>query len=155
MPGRPKPTRLKVLEGNPGRRDLPDDEPHLPASGIAPPDELEPAARRSWEQLVPHLERVGLLSIVDELTLAGLCTIRARLLYIWKRLRAKSRSDLLEHYTTVEGEPRVRAHPYTVMERQYLEIWRKYASEFGLSPRGRVGLQVGKRDSDDGEDLLS
>ena len=51
MPIKPKPTKLKILEGNPGRRPLNESEP-LPQS-IAPecPDWLLDEAKKEWNRL--------------------------------------------------------------------------------------------------------
>jgi len=40
-------------------------------------------------------------------------------------------------------------------ERLFLQQLRAYAGEFGLSPRGRVGLVVGRDKDDNDADLLS
>ena len=48
----------------------------------------------------------------------------------------------------------LKASPYVVMEKQYHQLFRLYAAEFGLTPRGRSGLSVGDN-KDDGDDLLT
>ena len=44
--------------------------------------------------------------------------------------------------------------PYVVMEKQYYQLFRMFAKEFGLTPVGRIGLVVGA-EADDDDDLLS
>jgi phage terminase small subunit len=68
----PKPTRLKVLQGNPGKRSLPKNEPK-PAAGAAPPPWMSPAARKEWARLAPRLLKLGLLTELDAEALAILC----------------------------------------------------------------------------------
>ncbi len=50
MPGRPpKPTALKLLQGNPGKRPLPKGEPRPPV-GCEPPANLTKRARGVWDR---------------------------------------------------------------------------------------------------------
>ena len=52
---RPKPTRLKMLTGNPGKRPLNGNEPR-PAPAVPDcPAELGPLARTEWNRLVGEL----------------------------------------------------------------------------------------------------
>ncbi len=44
-------------------------------------------------------------------------------------------------------------NPFIREERLQMELYRKQAGEFGLSPRGRVGLSVASKDND-GSDLI-
>ena len=72
MAGRkPKPTSLKVLEGNPGKRQLNPNEPKPDASIPKCPAWLSKEAKREWKRLVPFLEQAGLLTQVDRAAFAG------------------------------------------------------------------------------------
>jgi phage terminase small subunit len=62
---KPKPTHLKVLSGNPGRRPLPESEPKPQPVAPPCPDWLPEEARAKWDELAPELERLGLLTAVD------------------------------------------------------------------------------------------
>src|SRR5262245_51068611 len=68
-----KPTALKVLQGNPGHEALNTREPK-PAP-IAPkcPSWLDADAKREWKRVAPELEKLGLLTQVDMVALAGYC----------------------------------------------------------------------------------
>jgi phage terminase small subunit len=69
--------RLAVLKGDGRNRDFPR---AVVAAPDKPPD-LEPAAERLWDAVVPELERLRLLSWLDGVTLEALCVTYAR----WKR----------------------------------------------------------------------
>ncbi len=62
---RPKPTRIKVLTGNPGKRPLnfhePRPEPALPDC----PRELSPTAQREWARLTTELAKLNLITNLD------------------------------------------------------------------------------------------
>ena len=68
---RPKPTRLKVLTGNPGKRPLNTEEP-MPEIAIPEcPIELGPVAKREWDRLVGELASLRLLTNLDRAALAA------------------------------------------------------------------------------------
>ena len=69
MPGRkPKPTKLKVLEGNPGKQKLPRGEPEPDVCIPNPPDTLNEYAIDEWNRITPILEGLG---IISELTISA------------------------------------------------------------------------------------
>lgn len=64
--GRPrKPTALKVLQGNPGKRALPGSEPKPPVASSSPPEWLDDYAREVWEQISPLLVGMRVLTEAD------------------------------------------------------------------------------------------
>jgi len=131
MAGRPKPTTLKLIEGNPGKRPLPENEPTPYPKAPKCPDDIDSGAQDVWKRLGPKLERLGLLTETDGDLFSMLCQIRSRLVWIHQEIDKgdeKKRSFLLKE------------------ERLYSALLRQYATEFGLSPRGRVGLTVAGRE---------
>ena len=171
-----KPTNLKVLEGNRSKRPLPENEPKPPPVAPAPPPEIDAEAKRTWGKLAKILEPIGLLTQADEDKFAGLCQVRSRLKAIWteiKSLPAKRRSlkkklsELLlekrrrglkqeRNLVLLELRESEAREVYLMKEeRKYMEILRKYAADFGLSPRDRVGLAVKGDDEEEGKDLLT
>lgn len=76
----PKPTALKLLEGNPGKRAL-----DLSA-GVNPrveipdaPKHLGKEARKEWKRITPILEELGLISGLDRTALGLYCQTVGRL----------------------------------------------------------------------------
>ena len=151
-----KPTNLKVLEGNRGKRPLPEDEPKpLPKAPKILPD-IDDNAKKIWKRLAPKLERLGLLTELDGDNFAILCQIRSRLETIHKFIREENKSlvQITERPDIDSGTRKeIKPSPYVVMEKQYYELFRKFSKEFGLSPVGRVGLTVGSG-KDKGDDLV-
>src|SRR4030042_1883827 len=70
---KPKPTRLRLLEGNPGKRPIRSEEPDPVPSIPSCPPHLSEDAKREWERVVPLLEKLGLLSEIDRGALALYC----------------------------------------------------------------------------------
>ena len=75
MRGRPrKPTRIKIYEGNRGKRPLdPGSEPQPPVGEPAMPDWISDEAKGKWAELAPELVRLGVLTTVDGPCLACYC----------------------------------------------------------------------------------
>ena len=170
-----KPTQLKVIEGNRGKRPLPENEPKPQPIAPEMPKELDAGAKKTWSRLSSIILPLGLLTEADGDLFAALCQTRSRLLQIWTRLKkittetnfnkrelkkietgedpdASLGAVIIENIATLKSE-----QAYLMKEeRLYFAAFRKFASDFGLSPRARVGLTVqGDDDKDEGRDLLS
>ena len=79
MKGRkPKPTALKRLNGNPGRRPLINSEPQVTLGGFSCPRHLNDEARREWHRVVHDLKDAGVLARVDRAALEAYCVSYAR-----------------------------------------------------------------------------
>ena len=70
---RPKPTRLKVLTGNPGKRRMNKHEPKPEPAVPECPNELGPVARREWDRLASELGKLKILTALDRAALAANC----------------------------------------------------------------------------------
>jgi P27 family predicted phage terminase small subunit len=80
MRGRPpKPTALKILQGNPGKRLLNQKEPQPQKALLKCPRWLNKFAREEWASVVPELHRLGLLTKLVEKALACYCQAYSRL----------------------------------------------------------------------------
>lgn len=62
---KPKPTALKELEGNPGRRPLNGAEPKPERKAPRCPSWLEEEAKKEWRRMGRILEQMGLLTEMD------------------------------------------------------------------------------------------
>jgi len=150
-----KSTKFKILEGNPGKRDLireADPKSVMPKM----PKDIDKAAQKVWKRLSPVLFRNGLLTEIDGESFALLCQIRARL---QKVIRELNDAELIEIETIADQAgheaTRVKINPLLRLEKQFLILFKAYANDFGMSPRGRVGLSVSPdNDKSDFEKLL-
>jgi phage terminase small subunit len=79
MRGRkPKPTHLKLVTGNPGKRKLNASEP-MPAPALPePPFHLGEEARTEWKRVAEDLYRLGVLTEIDRVVLAAYCQAYGR-----------------------------------------------------------------------------
>jgi P27 family predicted phage terminase small subunit len=127
---RPKPTRLKALTGNPGKRPLnahePRPEPALPEC----PPELGMVAQREWARLTKELSKLGLITQLDRGALATYCGAYA----MWAEAM-----EQIQKYGTMVKSPNgfPIQSPYLAIANRQAEIMMRIASEFGFTPASR------------------
>lgn len=148
----PKPTPLKLLRGNPGKRKLNKAEPRVRPEAPPMPPDLCDLAVEAWERLVPQLAELRIIGRIDADALRLWCETWA----LWRRAR-----DLIEEqgfttsYTDVDGTERITARPEVNMERRYYRDLLTFGRDFGLTPSSRSGLKVaGDEEVDPLEALL-
>ena len=136
---KPKPTAMKILEGNPGKRPLNPFEP-VPVKGdIKCPDWLLPEAKKEWKRLAPALEAMGVLTMADQTAFEGYCQAYAR----WK----EAEEFITQHgsiFKTPSGY--VQQVPQVSIAQQNLRIMQSFCSEFGLTPATRSRIIAGGND---------
>src|SRR5205823_7916571 len=88
MSGRkPKPSQLKQLAGNPGRRKPNQREPRPQPDLPTCPAHLLPTAKAEWKRLGRELYDLGVLTRLDRAALAGYCQAYGRLVEAEKKLQ--------------------------------------------------------------------
>jgi len=141
---KPKPTHLKLVSGNPGKRRIEQNEPK-PAVGVGamPRGMLNADGQALWKELRPKLERLGLLTEVDGPAFALLCE--------WWGIARQAAREVreLESVWTVDGQGRERRHPALVVLKQATEQFCRLAGEFGLTPAMRARLKVPEPENSD------
>ncbi len=127
---KPKPTRLKLLAGNPGKRPINPDEPQ-PASSARPPDFLGNTARAEWDRISREMELLGMITGIDQAILAAYCQAYGR----WAD--AENRLDTIDKtlYRTAGGN--VQTSPLLWVANRAMEQMIRAAAELGLSPSSR------------------
>ena len=76
---RPKPTKLKLVTGNPGKRKLNDNEPQPAREIPSPPSHLTDWGKTAWGRMTVLLDGMGVLTVADTFALERLCDIRCRI----------------------------------------------------------------------------
>lgn len=141
--GRPrKPTALRELQGNPGKRPLPTHEPKPRRELPKPPTHLNTAARREWKRVSGELYEMGLLTVVDRAALAAYCVVYAR----WEEAEKKLAVDGYV-VMTPNGYPVQSA--WLQISNKALQQMAKFQSEFGMTPASRAKVTaVGEEEED-------
>jgi P27 family predicted phage terminase small subunit len=134
MRGRkPKPTILKALAGNPGKRKL--NEPI--AAGIPDcPEFLDAVAKEEWRRCVKVLAEMGVLTKADRSALAAYCVAYSR----WVEAEG-----LVKKFGTIVKSPEKgfpMKSPYLTVADQAMENMRRLMVEFGMTPSARSRLRL-------------
>ena len=145
-PGRkPKPRKLKLVEGNPGKRKINRREPQPKSEIPTCPRQLNATARAEWKRVSAILHRNGLISLLDRAALAAYCSSYARYIYFEAKL-AKKPSLAIQKLGT-KANPYEQASPMFTIMKQSMKDMNSFLAKFGMSPSDRVGL-VGSLDPD-------
>lgn len=129
---KPKPTRLKVIAGNPGKRKLAADKPGLVPLAVddPPPAELDEIGARRWSELLQELSVCEFLTRIDRDALALYCGAYSR----WTR----ANEAINEFGLMVKGPAGHPAHsPYLAIANKAFEQMRQLLAEFGMTPSAR------------------
>jgi P27 family predicted phage terminase small subunit len=136
MMGRPpKPTALKLLAGNPGKRALNDAEPRFPVEHLPPPTWLTASGKREWRRLLPTLCQQGLFTVGDVAEFSGYCLA-------WSEVGELTRF-LRKHGRTVEtASGYLMPRPEVAMRERALARVHLFGASFGLSPSARTRIKA-------------
>lgn len=147
----PKPTKLRLVEGNPSKRPINTREPKPPRTLAVCPEWLSDEAKKAWKRMAPMLRKMGLLTQADVDALAGYCQSYSR----WKAAELFIAANG-ETYPLRDQAGKVRCvqqWPQVSIARSELKIMRDYQQEFGLTPAARsrifVGATPGKPDGEE------
>lgn len=140
----PKPTELKKLQGNPGKRPINDDEPQPERVAPAMPADLMEKAAQFWEAYAPKLEKMGLLTELDGMTFT-MMTIHYHV--AWQAAQVIEREGL----DSLDENGAQRKHPLLQVLRDNSSMMLRYAKEFGMTPSARSRIAIGS--PDEGMDL--
>jgi P27 family predicted phage terminase small subunit len=137
----PKPTALKKLTGNPGKRPLNKREPVTATPSRMPPapEHLDATAAEVWRVLGKQLLAADLFQIVDRYAFGMFCVVAGRWIDAEKKLKisgpvlvAKESGNLYQN-------------PYLSVANRAWEQMLKMLGQFGLTPAERsrlVGVAV-------------
>ena len=149
---KPKPTALKLLEGNPGKRQLNMNEPRF-AQKMPPecPDWLEEEAQAEWNRLSETLFEMGILTDLDVAPFAAYCQAYAR----WR----EAEEFISQHGSIVKTKTGYwQQVPQVSIAHSNQKIMMQAAAEFGLTPSARSRIIAGnakKEEVDEMEFLLT
>lgn len=152
---KPKPTKLKMLQGNPGKRPLNENEPKPEKSLPTPPGFLSDKAKEEWERVATPLYKLGLLTELDRTVLAGYCQLYSR----WEAIEdALAEDELVMYRHTVDGagieHAEKKQNPLVIMARQTLKEIRMFCAEFGMTVSSRSRMVVGGEPRDPLDEYL-
>lgn len=135
MPGpAPKPTHLKLIEGNPGKRKINKREPKPTGEPECPADFGEDE-RAIWNEAIASAP-AGLLKRLDSTILATWVVA----CHLHKRAREQVRRTGLITQSPTQGVPI--QNPYLAIINKQAQIMTKCAQEMGFTPASRTRIEV-------------
>jgi len=149
----PKPSALKKAAGNPGRRQLNENEPVPPTGDAAAPFWVTGRALEIWNQLAPIARTMRTLTTADALTFGRYCVVFARWIelqeFVWrsgpagttwtKRARGSKRKGDGDAKPPVDH---VFELPQAAELRKLLEQLVRLEDRFGLSAAARSRIAI-------------
>ena len=144
---RPKPTALKLISGNPGKRKLNKKEPKPKRVIPACPAYLSNEGKVAWGRLCVLLDRMGVLTEADSLALERLCDCYTEILECralierdgrtYSSVTTRTTSEEGEETTVEEVKSLLKANPAVAMMADADRRFKSYLIEFGLTPAAR------------------
>ena len=136
MRGRkPKPSRLKLIQGNPGKRPLNPREPRPEVRIPTCPAHLNPSGKAEWKRLAGEMHRLGILTDLDRAALSAYCQAYGRWVEAEKKLKE---TPLLIKLPSGYIQP----SPWLAIANKQLELMHKYLGDLGLSPVSRTRVST-------------
>ena len=147
---KPKPTAIKILEGNPGKRPLNKFEPTYRKKAPPCPAWLDDEAKREWRRLARTMESMGVLTEADMAAFAAYCDAYSK----WKEA-----TEFLDQHGLIFKTPSgyIQQVPQVSIAQTYGKLMTKIATEFGLTPASRSRIIAGNREGgvvDEMDELL-
>jgi P27 family predicted phage terminase small subunit len=139
-----KPIALERLEGNPGKRPIPEEiEMVKEAEPPGPPAHLDDYAKEEWGRIAAGLHGVGLLSQADMGALTAYCMAYGTARAAQEELNKLSESKgILMAMLHVTKSGNVIQQPLQGIRNKAMADMVHYAAEFGMTPSARARLSL-------------
>lgn len=133
----PKPTNLKLLQGNPGKRPINKSEPQFPkyVEPPKPPSHLNKYGKKEWKRILPVLMNVGLMTEADYAALAAYCQSYGTWVEAEKLIKEKG-------FTYISDKGNCIQRPEVGIASTAMKNIVTFAREFGMTPSSRSNIKV-------------
>lgn len=144
----PKPTALKLIEGNKGKRAINGAEPDpVYLNDLTPPAWLPAAAKDVWNEIAPKLRRACVLTELDVDALCAGCVAIAQYRHSVRRVG----DDLVKakHVETELGgvvEVGEHVNPWLIVQSMTYKQAMGIFAQFGLTPAARSRIAINPQD---------
>ena len=144
---KPKPTALRLVGGNAGRRPLNKNEPKPELSQPTPPAFLNDDAKVEWGRICETLYKVGLMTELDRGALAACCQAYGRWAQAERALARMSDKDELNRALMIKtSNGNAIQNPLVGIANKAAADYVKYAVEFGMTPSARARVTATTND---------
>ena len=146
MRGRkPKPTEIKKLEGNPGKRALNKKEPKPDTAIPVCPPHLKGVARTEWNRITTELHALKIVARIDRAALVAYCQA-------WEDYVKACKHVEKEGAVIISDKGGAYQNPWVGIKNSSMDRMVRISAEFGMTPSSRVRV---KGDAANGEDEMA
>lgn len=151
----PRPTKMKILNGEPNKNRINRKEPQPISLKTTCPAHLKGSARSEWKRITPELEAMGLFSKIDRAALAAYCQAYGGWVEVSKRINEiqdealKANKDSTNAYLLKTQAGNVIISPLLSVRNRFMEQMRQFLSEFGMTPVSRSRINIEKESKED------
>lgn len=138
----PKPTKLKLIEGNRGHRPINRDEPQVPPALLDPPDHLSELAKEEWRQIQPQLFHCGIMTTLDRSTLEGYCQSYGDWVEYRQIIARMAARDEVTRGLLLRTANGFRDNPLVHMANRAKSDFLRFAGELGMTPSARTRINT-------------
>ncbi len=143
----PRPTRIKILNGEPNKNRINRNEPQPSERMPACPIWLSIAAKRIWRHEAPALHKARLLTFVDGPAFANYCLLRAMLKQAYEELDG----SLTHEYTNKNGSTNEITKPQVTIIHTCTAQLISLSAKFGMTPADRSKITLDKDSGNEDE----
>jgi P27 family predicted phage terminase small subunit len=140
-----KPNKLKLVEGNPGKRPI-KKQKKIDANNLKCPIWLCSEAKEEWKIILRILKKLNLISTLDKAVLAMYCQNYAR----WKQAEEELNNEKLK--TLGQRGPII--NPLVKISQSYQTRLKISIEKLGLSPSDRANLDIAMNDNNEDAGIL-
>ncbi|GAG51434.1 unnamed protein product [marine sediment metagenome] len=126
---------MKLLQGNPGGKPLPRDEPTPKSAAPSCPAHLKGEAAKEWKRITPLLLDLGLLGKIDRALLSQYCSA-------WSLFVRADREVETADLVMISDKGFPFQSPWVSIRRGAVEECVRIAGHFGMSPAARTRISV-------------
>lgn len=139
MPNKPKPSALKLLAGNPGRRPLNMQEPQFESGIPDKPEWFDTYASEEWDRITGNLNGQRVFTTNDLGIIMALCLAYEQMRECLAIIKALGRSYTVQD---MGGNTHYKARPECVRYETAQKEYRTLLSEIGFTPSSRSKVKT-------------
>jgi P27 family predicted phage terminase small subunit len=141
---KPKPTHLKLVLGNPGKRPIRGGKDRPETDMPEPPEHLNADARAEWHRVAHGLYVLRMLETVDRAALGAYCVAYAHWVQAERAIAEMAKQDLLTGALMIKtSNGNAIQNPLVGTAHKAASDMVRYAAEFGMTPSSRSRIDVG------------
>jgi len=147
---KPKPTAVKIAEGNPGKRPLNESEPQPRKVRPKLPAHLSADARVQWRRVINILSPTGVITEAEADLLAVYCEAYAQWVQALEEMRPKTGEGGLRTggLTVLNDKGTPVRNPMLKVADDAVKTMLRCQAELGMTPSARARLSVGAQVGD-------